>query len=86
LLYALGIATFVVDAYTLRLCERFPIDAGKSYNDVKTHFEKNLPHDIEIYNNYHAMIVINGKDFCRKKPLCPYCPLAGKCAKAGVGA
>jgi endonuclease-3 related protein len=34
-----------------------------------------------LYNNYHALIVYNGKDHCRKKPLCEACPLAGGCKK-----
>ena len=84
LLYALGFPTFVVDAYTVRLCERYPIDAGKSYDAIKMHFEKKLPQSIRIYNNYHALIVINGKDNCRKnKPLCGSCPLNETCGKVG---
>ena len=80
LLYAFSFPTFVVDAYTIRLCERYGIDAGKGYDKVKTHFEENLPRSVEIYNNYHALIVINGKDHCRKsKPLCGTCPLKEAC-------
>jgi len=82
LLYAFGYATFVVDAYTMRLCERFPIDIEKKYDVVKAYFESNLERDAEIYNHYHALIVINGKEYCRKtKPLCDKCPLGEKCAK-----
>ena len=29
LLYAFGFPTFVVDAYTVRLCDRYPLEAGK---------------------------------------------------------
>jgi len=82
LLYALGFPTFVIDAYTVRLCNRYGINAGKSYDNLKTYFEKNLPVDAKIYNNYHALIVINGKDHCRKtKPLCEKCPLCEACRK-----
>jgi len=84
LLYALGYPTFVVDAYTHRLCARYSIDAGKSYDAVKAYFEDNLPRDAEIYNNYHALIVINGKDHCRKtKPQCGICPLRQTCNGEG---
>jgi len=84
LLYALGYPTFVVDAYTHRLCARYSVDAGKSYDDVKAYFEDNLPRDAEIYNNYHALIVINGKDHCRKtKPQCGICPLRETCNAEG---
>jgi endonuclease-3 related protein len=79
LLYAFGFPTFVVDAYTVRLCQRLPIDVGKGYEAVKAHFEKAVPTDVKMYNNYHALIVINGKYHCRKKPLCSGCPLEDIC-------
>ena len=83
LLYAFDFPTFVVDAYTVRLCERIPIDAGKGYEAVKAHFESGVTKDAKVYNNYHALIVINGKNHCRKKPLCDGCPLYlyGICGK-----
>ena len=84
LLYAFGFPTFVVDAYTVRLCERYPVDAGKGYNGIKAHFENNLPHSEEVYNNFHALIVINAKEHCRKKPVCEGCPLEDKCRKCGL--
>jgi len=79
LLYAFGFPTFVVDAYTMRLCERFPITAGKGYDSVKEYFEGNLPRSVEVYNNFHALVVINGKECCRKKPSCGGCSLNGCC-------
>lgn len=84
LLYACGLPTFVVDAYTLRLCERCPIEAGKGYDAVKAYFEGNLPRSAEIYNRFHALIVINAKEYCRKKPLCGGCPLGDICGKRGI--
>ena len=80
LLYAFGFPTFVVDAYTVRLCDRYPIEAGNGYDAVKTYFEDNLPHSAEVYNKFHALIVINGKNHCRKKqPLCDSCSLGDTC-------
>ena len=79
LLYAFGFLAFVVDAYTVRLCERYPISAGQGYDAVKAYFEKNLPQNAELYNNFHALIVINAKEHCRKKPVCEGCPLGGIC-------
>jgi endonuclease-3 related protein len=78
LLYALGLPSFVVDAYTVRLCGRYPIAAGKGYGAVKAYFESNIPKSVEIYNNFHALIVVNAKEHCRKKPVCEGCPLRGK--------
>ena len=83
LLYAFNYLTFVVDAYTHRLCNRFPIDTGSGYSCVKDYFEKNLPKSTEIYNNFHALIVINGKEHCRKRnPICESCPLGKVCGKS----
>jgi endonuclease-3 related protein len=80
LLYAFGFPIFVVDAYTVRLCDRLPLDVGKGYDAVKAYFEANLPNDAKIFNNFHALIVINGKDHCRKsKPQCASCPLNEHC-------
>jgi endonuclease-3 related protein len=81
LLYAFGFPSFVVDAYTMRLLSRLPIDAGRGYEEVKAYFERELPRDAEIYNNFHALIVVNAKEHCRKKPVCKGCPLSEMCAQ-----
>jgi endonuclease-3 related protein len=81
LLYAANIPTFVIDAYTKRLCSRFPISPETDYEKLKLIFEANLPKDVYLYNNFHAAIVNLCKDFCRKKPLCGGCPLSGDCEK-----
>jgi len=79
LLYAFGFPSFVVDAYTVRLCGRYPIDAGSGYDALMAYFETNLPRSAEVYNHYHALIVINGKKHCKKKPACEGCPLYDTC-------
>jgi endonuclease-3 related protein len=84
LLYAFGFPAFVVDAYTVRLCGRYRIEAGKGYEAVKAFFEEHLARSTEVYNNFHALIVVNAKEHCRKKPYCEGCPLGGKCGKFGV--
>ena len=77
LLYAGSHPVFVVDAYTKRIFSRHQIiKADAEYHDVQEIFMKNLPHDIKMFNEYHALIVRVGKDFCRNKnPLCGRCPL-----------
>ena len=77
LLYAGNHPVFVVDAYTKRIFSRHQIiKADAEYHDVQEIFMKNLPHDIKMFNEYHALIVRIGKDFCRnRKPLCSRCPL-----------
>jgi endonuclease III related protein len=80
LLYAGQRPSFVVDAYTQRLFRRLGILAGEEkYAVIRDLFMSNLPEDIQLYNEYHALIVIHCKDFCRKKPLCHNCPCADIC-------
>lgn len=81
-LYAAGKASFVADAYTRRLGERFGLARGLGYEGWKALFELALPPDVKLYNEYHALLVRLGKDFCRKtRPLCGRCPLSGGCGK-----
>lgn len=84
LLYVFGFPTFVVDSYTIRLCNRYPIRVGKEYKTVKDFFEGNIPLSTEVYKNFHALIVMNAKEYCRKKPVCDGCPLSMMCEKLGL--
>jgi endonuclease-3 related protein len=36
---------------------------------------EHLPPDTLLYNQYHALIVNTGKNYCRKIPRCEACPL-----------
>ncbi len=84
LLYAFNLPSFVVDAYTVRLFARFPVDAGKTYMEVKNYCEAELPLDAELYNRFHALIVQNAKACCKKKADCEGCPLKKICKKIGI--
>ncbi len=76
LLYALDKPVFVVDAYTRRVLSRHHlIDPAYDYETIRLFFEDNLDRDVRLYNEYHALIVNVGKDFCRTKPCCEVCPL-----------
>jgi endonuclease-3 related protein len=77
LLYALKRPVFVVDAYTRRIFTRHHLfSEDLTYNDIRRLFETNLPRRPRVYNEYHALIVRLGKDFCKKnEPLCAACPL-----------
>lgn len=81
LLYALDFPTFVVDAYTMRFFGRFPIDAGEKYMEVKHFCEEALPKDVVVYRHFHALMVQNGKEHCKKKMDCDGCPLEELCGK-----
>ena len=86
LLYAGGLPTFVVDTYTHRVLVRhgwIGYDAG--YDEIKDHFESNLPADAALYNEYHALLVRVGKDYCRKtEPKCVACPLVDFLPPSGI--
>ena len=76
LLYAGGKPSFVVDAYTKRLFAALrlvPLDAD--YEAVRALFMENLPNDVPLFNEYHALIVEHGKNHCKKRPRCGGCPL-----------
>jgi len=75
-LYGAGKPLFVVDTYTYRIFARHGIiqeEAG--YDELQSLFMDNLPHDVELFKEFHALIVRTGKLYCKKKPLCPPCPL-----------
>jgi endonuclease-3 related protein len=77
LLYAQKRPIFVVDAYTRRIFSRHGVfDYDKPYDEIRTFFESNLPRSARLYNEYHALLVRVGKEFCRKhEPRCDACPL-----------
>ena len=85
LLYAGEKPVFVVDAYTKRLCSRLPIDVELTYNEIQNFFEKTLKKYykqeelVKIYNEFHALIVVFAKNYCKKKPKCLDCPLFDLC-------
>jgi len=82
LLYAGNYPTFVVDAYTVRIFSRLGwVDGGAKYHTVQALFMDNLPKEVGIYNEYHALLVALGKDFCRPwGPKCQGCGVAAGCA------
>ena len=75
-LYGAGRPVFVVDTYTHRILARHGlIEEEAGYNDLQVFLMDNLPHDVEFFKEFHALMVKAGKDFCRRKPLCSNCPL-----------
>jgi endonuclease III related protein len=77
ILYAAGIPTFVVDAYTKRIFSRHGLVSERAgYDDVQQLFIGNLPRDTGLFNEYHALLVTVGKAHCKKgAPRCTACPL-----------
>lgn len=67
LLYAFDKRIFVIDAYTRRVAERHLfLDGSLPYDSLQKIFMDALPPDLDIYNEYHALIVALCKDSCKK--------------------
>jgi endonuclease-3 related protein len=76
LLYAFDRPVFVVDAYTARIAFRHGlIEPQADYEQLRELFQSNLPQDYKLFNEYHALLVRLGKEFCRPKVRCHNCPL-----------
>lgn len=78
-LYAAEQPIFVVDTYTHRILSRHELIAEDTdYFQLQEIFTDNLEEDVSLFNEYHALLVQVGKNFCKKsKPKCEKCPLAG---------
>lgn len=84
-LYAAGLPLFVIDAYTRRVFGRLGMIRGdEAYDDLQRRFMDELPEDAEMFNDYHAQIVMHAKDVCRPRPRCEVCTLHSLCSKVGV--
>ena len=79
LLYAAGMPTFVIDAYTKRVLIRHGLAGEKSgYEQMRSLFMDRLEHDPQHFNEYHALLVQVAKYFCLKSKFeCKGCPLDG---------
>lgn len=77
LLYAGAKEIFVVDAYTKRILSRHGWVGDKAtYEETRTLVESHLPRDVSRYNEFHALLVNVGKNWCRPRdPRCSECPL-----------
>ncbi|WP_462323312.1 endonuclease III domain-containing protein [Desulfoplanes sp.] len=79
LLYGLEKPSFVVDAYTARICSRHGLIPEEiSYDELRDFFMDVLEPDLALYNEFHALLVRVGGTWCKKKKgLCGTCPLHG---------
>jgi len=82
LLYAFDRPVFVIDAYTRRIFSRFGLISGdESYESLRLGIQAALGLNVEIFNEYHALIVHHAKYFCKPKPVCEHCVLSTDCKK-----
>ncbi len=72
LLYALDLPSFVIDAYTRRWLEKSNIPGyDQSYDELKSMFETSLPVDVETYQNFHILIIVDqkGREASKMEPM-----------------
>ena len=80
LLYAGKMLVFVIDDYTKRIFSRLGVVPSKiSYHELQTVFTANLPGEVALYNEYHALIDRLGNQVCHLTPRCQECPLVMEC-------
>jgi endonuclease III related protein len=86
LLYAGNKPIFVIDAYTRRAIGRLGLNhLFLKYSDYQRLFMENLPLDVEMFNEYHALFVALGKNYCLKSnPSCEACCLNKICQFASI--
>ncbi|MFO7830540.1 MAG: endonuclease III domain-containing protein [Desulfuromonadaceae bacterium] len=86
LLYAGEHPIFVIDAYTRRICSRIGLcDPDASYSTLQHMFMHTLARDVQMYNEYHALLVQLAKCCCTKnRPACGACPLRDMCQHSGT--
>jgi endonuclease-3 related protein len=76
LLYAAHRPVFVVDAYTFRILVRHGmVDESAGYEELQSLFMDHLPENTGLFNEFHALMVQTGKEYCRRTPRCKECPL-----------
>ncbi len=76
LLYAAGRPVFVIDSYTHRILTRHEMAEDQAdYYELQELFMEHLPEDAGLFNEFHALIVRTGKEYCKKTPKCNGCPL-----------
>lgn len=79
-LYAAGQPSFVIDTYTRRIMTRMGLaPATNEYGAHQGLFHANLPPDVPLFNEYHALLDRHAKDTCKKLPLCRDCSLVDLC-------
>jgi len=85
MLYGYGELHFVVDAYTRRIFGRIGlIGGGEAYEAVQLVFESNIPPEVHVYQEYHALIVEHGKRSCTRSPDCGECVIGALCGRCGL--
>lgn len=81
LLYAYHRPLFVIDAYTRRIFARLGLARGdEDYDRLRLAVESAVPGNTDWYQEFHALLVVHGKERCRPSPRCDGCPLVDLCS------
>ena len=82
MVYALGEAVAVVDAYAMRVLRRTGlIGGGAPAGAARAVMAGLIGDDADTARLVHAGIVELGRNHCRRVPLCPSCPVDSLCPK-----
>ena len=82
LVYAAGKPSFVIDAYTIRILKRVghSLMERDNYQGWQALFHANLPADVSLFNEFHALLDHHHKAACTKNaPRCHGCCLLDIC-------
>lgn len=79
LLYAFDKPIFVVDAYARRIFYRIGFDIPQTYDAFREQVEEAVLGDLQLYNEFHALLVEHAKVHCKRAPICEGCPLFASC-------
>ncbi len=81
ILYAAGKPIFVVDTYTKRILARVGVGpCSGTYKHLQQWLMENLPRDVDLFNDYHALLDQHGSTTCLKNaPDCAGCCLRDIC-------
>ena len=52
------------------------------YEELRSFMQERLPEDIDVYKEFHALIVKLSKEFCKVTPVCHGCPLKNECKQS----
>ncbi|HZE96271.1 MAG TPA: endonuclease III domain-containing protein [Planctomycetota bacterium] len=76
LLEGLGMPVPVVDLPTYRVMTRHELALeDATYDDLQELVAKGLPKDAETLREFHSLIGVVGREYCRPKARCEKCPL-----------
>ena len=82
LVYAAEKPSFIIDVYTKRILGRLGIIDFKHrarYEDYQKLIQDQLPQDVQLFNEFHALLDNHAKLICKKSPICSECVLIDDC-------